>query len=480
MRADLPVATRLLYGLGAAAFGLKDGAINAFLLLFYNQVMGLPADRVGLALMLSLMVDAVADPVIGHVSDRTRTRLGRRHPYLYAAMVPAAAFFYALWNPPAHWGEGALTAYLMATLIGARVSIAVNEIPSSAMVPELTDDYGRRTALLAYRQIAFWVAGIGGLILAFATFFRSQGNGVPGQLVASSYARLGFWFSLGILLAILISAVGTQRAMLPTAGSAGDVRRDRPRWHAVAATLRNRSLLAVLASGLLCSVAIGLSTSLNIYLYTFFWHLTAGQLSLLTSMYLVAAVFAFAAAQTVLRKVEKRGAAMICGIVFCLGIITPIGLRLLGWFPGPGSTALVPALAASTLIVATSAICFGIVSASMLSDVVEDAELASGERSEGLIFSVSMLIQKAVSGTGVFAAGLLLAAIDFPAHAKPGTVPASLVSTLALAYVATYAVFYLAGIAALGGYRLTRVHHQANLDMLAERRATAASVEAMP
>jgi Na+/melibiose symporter-like transporter len=471
--ARLGIGIRILYGIGAAAFGIKDAGINSFLLLFYNQVVGLPAGQVGLALMLSLLVDAAADPLIGHLSDRTRSRLGRRHPYIYAAAIPAALFFYALWNPPLHWSSGALMLYLLTMLIGARVSIAFSEIPSSAMAPELTVDYSRRTALFAYRQISFWVGGIGGLIVAYSFFFQSAGGNKPGQLLAQNYSQMGFWFSLVILATILLSGATTQRHLLAVASFPS---RPKPgeQWKAVATTLRNRSLLAILGSGLLCSVAIGLATSLNIYLYTFFWKLTATQLSLLSSMFLVGAALAFSAAQTILRPIEKRKAAIACGLIYCLAIITPISCRLLGCFPSPGSAQLVAALLAFSLVVATSAICFGIVIASMLSDVVEDSEIASGERSEGLIFSINLLIQKAVSGTGVFAAGLLLSVVKFPAHAQPGTVADAAVSKLALVYVATYATFYLAGMAMLSTYRLTKARHAANLAALAERRLASA------
>ncbi len=467
--AGLGIGIRFLYGIGAAAFGIKDAGINSFLLLFYNQVVGLPASEVGLALMLSLLVDAAADPLIGHLSDRTRSRLGRRHPYIYAAALPAALFFYALWNPPLQWSGGAQMAYLLTMLIGARVSIAFSEIPSSAMAPELTADYNRRTALVAYRQISFWACGIGALILAYSVFFRSSGAGKPGQLLAQNYSQMGLWFSLAILATTLVSGIGTQRHLLAVARVPSRPTRQQ-QWRAVAMTLRNRSLLAILGSGLLCSVAIGLSTSLNIYLYTFFWKLTGSQLSVLSSMYLIGAALAFTAAQTILRPIEKRKAAIACGLVYCLAIITPITLRLLGLFPLPGSGPLLPVLLLFALIVATSAICFGIVISSMLSDVVEDSEISSGERSEGLVFSINLLIQKAVSGTGVFAAGLLLSLIKFPAHAQPGTVADAAVSKLALAYVATYATFYLTGMAMLSTYRLTKARHMSNLATLAERR----------
>src|SRR5262245_12464077 len=93
--------TKLAYGIGSVAFGVKDNGFTIFLLLFYNQVLGLPEAWVGFAIMTALMLDAVIDPFIGYVSDHLRSRWGRRHPFMYAAALPVAVAYYVLWSPPA-------------------------------------------------------------------------------------------------------------------------------------------------------------------------------------------------------------------------------------------------------------------------------------------------------------------------------------------------------------------------------------------
>ncbi len=77
--------TMLAYGFGAVAYGVKDFCFSTFLLLFYNQVLGLPSAQVGFAIMCALLLDAFIDPAIGFLSDRTRGRWGRRHPWMYAS-----------------------------------------------------------------------------------------------------------------------------------------------------------------------------------------------------------------------------------------------------------------------------------------------------------------------------------------------------------------------------------------------------------
>jgi GPH family glycoside/pentoside/hexuronide:cation symporter len=92
--------TRLAYGVGMGAIGVKDNGFSYFLLLFYSQVIGLDARLVGLALTVALVVDAFADPLVGYWSDNFRSRFGRRHPFMYAAAAPLGVLYFMLWNPP--------------------------------------------------------------------------------------------------------------------------------------------------------------------------------------------------------------------------------------------------------------------------------------------------------------------------------------------------------------------------------------------
>ena len=96
----LGLPTRFFYGFGSVAFGVKDNGFSYFLQFFYTQVVGLPAATVGLAIMFALVIDAFIDPMIGQLSDNTRSRWGRRHPFMYASAIPVAASYLLLWNPP--------------------------------------------------------------------------------------------------------------------------------------------------------------------------------------------------------------------------------------------------------------------------------------------------------------------------------------------------------------------------------------------
>src|SRR5215469_5502753 len=108
--------TKLLYGSGSIAFGVNDQSFAYLLIFFYNQVIGLPAIWVVWAVFLVMFCDAFIDPVVGQISDHLRTRLGRRHPFMYAAPLPLAICYFLLWNPP-HLSPTSLFYYLFVTAI---------------------------------------------------------------------------------------------------------------------------------------------------------------------------------------------------------------------------------------------------------------------------------------------------------------------------------------------------------------------------
>jgi hypothetical protein len=156
---ELSFKTRLLYGSGTIAFGVKDQGFNALLMLFYNQVIGLPAAWVGSAIMIAMIADALFDPLLGQYSDNFRSRLGRRHPFMYAAALPIGIFYLLLWSPP-DASDTVQFAWLVVTAIFVRFSISLYEIPSTALLAEFTSDYDERTKLVAAR---FFFGVCGGL-----------------------------------------------------------------------------------------------------------------------------------------------------------------------------------------------------------------------------------------------------------------------------------------------------------------------------
>ena len=464
-------ATKFFYGIGSVAFGVKDNGFAFFLLLYYNQVLGMPEERVGLAIMLALMADAVFDPLVGYVSDHWHSRWGRRHPFMYAAAVPVGVAYYFLWCPPAHLTGDGLFFYLLFVSIGVRVLIACYEIPSASLVAELTEDYDQRTSMLSYRFFFGWWGGLTMAVLAYSVFLQPDATHSVGVLNPDGYQHYGLTASIIMTVAILISSVGTHDRIpylkQPPArahdGLAGALRE---LWQ----TLANPSFLRLFAAGIFGGMAAGLTAALTLYFNTFFWGLTSDQMSVMVLLNFVSAIIAVGVAPVLSARMGKKPAAIWTSLAGILLGPMPVLLRVAGWFPTAESAAFLPTLGAMNTLLVTVFITSSILVASMVADVAEDSEVRTGRRSEGVFFAANAFVQKSVSGIGIFTSTLLLRAV-FPRGAKPGQVAPEVIRNLGLVYGPAVVVLYLCALACLAGYQITRESHAENLERLGRGKA---------
>jgi len=463
----LSLPTRLFYGFGSVAFGVKDNGFSYFLAFFYAQVVGLPAQTVGFAIMIALILDAFVDPIVGQLSDNTRSKWGRRHPWMYAAAVPVAVSYLLIWNPPTDWSQGAQVVYLVAVAVLIRSFISCYEIPSAALAAELTTEYDERTRLLSYRYLFGWAGGLAMFGLALAVFLKPTAEYPVGQLNPEGYAHYGMFAGGLMLVAILVTSIGTHRQIpyLRDPPQRGVTQRRLVRE--MFGTLNNRNFVMILASAFFLYAGIGLGFAISLYFLTYFWEFNAGEIALFAFSSLAAAILAFIIAPRLARRFEKRPVAMVlipAGLAFQIG---PVLLRLAGAFPANESEVIFPLFFVTNMLSVGLGIVANILFSSMIADVVEDAELKTGRRQEGLFFAAIAFAAKATTGLGIFASGLIVGSIRFPTGAKPGTVDPEIVRTLGLVYVPTQVVLYSTAALLLLGYGISRASHLETLRKLA-------------
>src|SRR5262249_22844004 len=278
-RPRLTLSTNLLYGVGSIAFGVHQTTLTSALLLFFNQVVGLPAAWVGAAMMVTLIFDAICDPLIGEWSDHTRSRWGRRHPFMYASAVPAAVAFYFLFNPPLGWSQSHLLIYMALMLVTVRVLLSLYEIPSSALGPELTLDYDERTSLMSSRFFFGTLGGAGVSLLALQVFLRQDATHPLGLLNRAGYSQTAIAAGIAIFLSIMISCLGTHRFIASLVQEPRVRATWREKLREVSGTLTNRSFLALSISGVIGAVSTGVRQGLDFYISAYFWELTTAQMS---------------------------------------------------------------------------------------------------------------------------------------------------------------------------------------------------------
>lgn len=459
--------TKLFYGSGSVAFGVKDNGFNVLLLLYYNQVLGLPASWAGGALALALAVDSLVDPLIGYVSDNTHSRWGRRHPYMYAAAVPAALSYLALWIPPSNLSQLGLLIYLFVMTVFVRSFITLYEIPSAALGPELTNDYDERTSYMSFRYLFGWIGGVTMYILAFAVLLTPDSSHPVGQLNPNGYHRYGVTAAIVMFLSIIGASLGTHSA-IPHLASPPPRRRVRPAqvMGEIFQVLANRSAAMLLASGVVGGIAAGISFSLQAYLGTFFWQLPSQNIAILGVGSYISAFSAMLAAPRLSKWLGKKRALICAAVASAVLGPTPIVLRLLGLFPDNGSPLLVPLLFVIGTVTVGLSIIPPILASSMMSDVVEDHQVKSGRRSEGVLFAANAFLLKCVSGLGLLAGSTILGLVDFPQGATPGHVAPEILRRLAVIDICALGILHAVSIALVAGYRITREKHAENLKSL--------------
>lgn len=467
-----PLGTKLAYGFGSVAYGVNDNGLSFYLLLFYSQVVGVPAGLVALALTVALILDAISDPIVGYWSDNLRSKWGRRHPFMYGAAIPVAASYFLLWTPPEGLSTTQLFWYLLVMAVLIRTFITFYETPSSALAAELTQDYDQRSSLISWRYFFGWTGGNAMSVALFLFIFPAFATaGQSGQFNRDAYGVYGVLASAAMLVGILVSALGTHgriRYLQPP-----PPRRDLTLgkvFKEIFETLAERSFISLFIATIFAAIAGGLSASMSVYISTYFWGFTPQQIGFLVMGVFISAVLGPALAPPVTRALGKKRGAMIVGLAAFIGSPLPIVLKLAGVLPDDPTFIFWFVFAATAIDVALI-ICFQILFTSMIADLVEQAEVKTGRRSEGVFFAAVTFTRKCVGGLGVIAASIVLALAQFPEGAKPGDVSPEAVQRLGAWYVPTILALWLAMMAVISTYRLDRASHEDNLRKLAERRA---------
>jgi Na+/melibiose symporter-like transporter len=464
----LTMTVKILYSLGGFAVVAKT-PLMGLLLLFYNQIIGLKAQWVSLALAIALVIDAIWDPVFGQLSDNLRSRWGRRHPFMYASAAPFAVCWILLFHPPSGWSHVALFWWLLILIVLSRVFISLYEISATALNPELSRDYHERTQLWSFRYMIGALAGVGINWMGYAVFLRADADHPVGQLNPAGYGPFAITTALISVVAILTAALGTHR-LIPT------LYQPPPRPKGLGFLLKeigisvfNRDFAALIMSGVFSGIVSGVTVGLGIYLNTYFWELPASKLAILGLAGLVSVPAAGFFGPWLSRQIGKKAATMSLMAGTLIIGQAPLGLKLLGLMPANGTDLLFGILFVDAVL---TSLCAGgalLLIYSMMSDVVEYAELRTGRRSEGLMMSSVTTLQKVLSGIATIIPGLILVAVGFPDKAAPGKVPQDVLNHLVYLYLPTIATMSVLSIVCVQFYRITQADHEAVNAQLRER-----------
>ena len=448
-------STEKLSPLTKLAFGAGDlgpaivAAINGFYLnAFLLDVAGLRPAVAGTIFLIVKIWDAVNDPLIGALTDRTKTRWGRRRPWLLFAAIPFGLAFFLQWIVPPLSDFGKFWYYLVVALLLDAAYTAVN-VPYCALTPELSHDYDERVSLSSYRMSFSILGGV------FAAFLHTLIVGAFPNVFTGYAVSAAIW-AFFITVPNFITFAFTRETHF---------KEDRPKgpgfFEGLSIAFRNRAFVLVTLIYLLSWLSIQFVQT-NLFLYVKYWVGAEGQFGpLVLAVQISAFVFVLIWAQ-VSRRIGKQS-------TYYIGMSFWVLVAIVLFFVQPGQMTLLFALA----VLAGAGVGIGyLIPWSMLPDVIELDELQTGQRREGVFYGFFVFLQKLGISLGLALSNFILEASGYinqvPGGAVPVQPPAVLLALRLFVSLAP-AVILLISFLAVKHYPITREKHTQMRAELARR-----------
>src|ERR1017187_5194968 len=416
----LAISAKLLYGVGEMPITVLMVLSGLFILFFYNSVMGLPATLVGIGLFASLALDAVTDPLIGHLSDRSRHRLGRRHAFMLPGALGMGPCFYLLFSPPRTLGHLGLFLWLLGSMIALRATSAIYRIPYLGLGAELSRDYDDRTSTMAIRALFGLVGTLVAAGLSFLLFFPPTADGSEPKLHYAGYPHLGMAFGALMTVSGLVCFFGTLGHRTSGTGKSSAA----PSFlSAFRISMQNAEFRRLWGSSTTFFLAVVLNASMAIQYFTWYARISGGgNLSAIQTSFYVGALLGVFQWMALSRRAEKRTLCMVA--VAATAVVLLMATLLVGEGRLFGTGHVLPLIIGS-VIGGMFASAVWVIPPSMVADVADTDELKTGLRREGIFFGIANFGEKIAGGAALLLAGMLLSVFGKISHGAPARGPAA-------------------------------------------------------
>jgi GPH family glycoside/pentoside/hexuronide:cation symporter len=392
MTAKLTWRDKWIYGSGDLGFSLTNTILNVYFALFLTDVVGVTPAIAAVAIFIGSTWDYINDPIVGYISDRTHSRWGRRRPFLLFGALPFAAAFTLLWWRPPLESPVALAVYY--ALIYALYDTAATFVymPYFALTPEMTDDYDERTSLTSTRMFFSILGSLVAFTLPLAVVdgFRAEH--------AWRVLMMGGIFGLVSALPLFLVFIGARERpeFMDKEQTAG--------WReSIKATSQNRPFVFGLVMFLFNGVTMSIIQVVLLY-YVKYVVLREAQSDQIMATIFVVAMIALPLWEWISRRLNKRW-AYISGIAFLAVVL----LVLSSLTPDTG----MPFIMVLCVLAGIGVSAMHVMPWAIIPDAIEYGEWKTGQRQEGMFYSLITLAQKIASSIAVPLALLVLQASGY-------------------------------------------------------------------
>ena len=464
----IQVKEKFFYASGAVANGVKTDAFTFFLLFFYSNVIGLSPGLASLAIFIALMVDAFTDPLMGVISDRTKHKFGRRHPYFLLGMIPMGLSYFMLFSIQTSWelSQQYLFVWMLTFTMLTRLGMTIFEVPHRSLGSEMSRSYTERTSIFATRELFGWMGGLFNAFLAYTIFFKDTPDYMPGTKNPEPWIYYGMTGATIMCISVLVTYFGTlkYRETYEVEIAAFNLRLI---LNQIFIALKNKSFLIFFFGYLFIAVSWGMGSSLQIYMNTYFWEFKSIMLASYLGIYVLSTISAFLLVPALVKVIEKRTILLLAIMFAALIPPIPIFLFINGFLPASGTWDLIYATIPFVYIGNTCLSSRAIIRESLLGDISDEVQLDSKIGQQGLMFASSSLIGKLNTGLGILMAGIALEFISFP-QGMDVTPSAENIFNLAMVQGPLVAILMFIPFGIFSMYGIDRYRHQEILAKLEE------------
>ena len=445
---------KISFGLGGGVNAIKTDFFVWYLGAYYLTVLGLSPILTGSALLLALFFDAVSDPLIGSISDRIRSRFGRRHLFMGISLIPISITYFMLFIPDQNWSNNQLVLFfwLLIFAILTRFFVTLFDIPHRALAAEIPDTYEEKANIMSLREgfQSFIALSHSFIILPYINIDHDE-----------NWINVGLIGALMMFLFGLVSVIGT-RTLIP----------DLYKWpknqnrtdmfkeikEQVKFVYKNQTIILFLLGSITIQLAWGLANSLTFLTQTQFWGLNTLQIQEFIKIYFISTLLSWFLVPKLVKNFEKK--TILISSLLIIGIFQalPFIAYKFGVAPNLGSDSLVYFISFFIFITGTFSLISLMTRESMVPDMIDQVQRESNLRQDGTISSLTSFCAKCMTGLGQFFSMFVLWLISFP----KGSVEATLQQKemLALFQGPMIMLLFLIPIFIFAGYKLDRRKHR--------------------
>lgn len=421
-------------------------------------MLGLSGTLTAAAVTIGLISDAVTDPLTGSISDRWRSKLGRRHPFMYAAPLPLTIAIYFIFNPPEGLAGFDLFLWFTFFTVLMKVCSTLFAVPHLALGAELSEGFIERTRIFSYNTLFTYLGVVIMHAVVWFLIFPSYDN---GRVMQEAYSPVIYFVGSVIVICMLLSARGTQD-QIPKMAKVTD---DSPGpslkelLSDIYETLRNKNYRYLLFGLFFLSVTIGTHETLALYMDTFYWEFTDEQIGWRILGTLLGYGFGFLAVAKVHQIFGKRMAIIWSCVGLSIAWSAAVTLRLVDLAPENSTWELLTFVVFFGTIQSTFGAILNVSVMSALADIADEHELQTGRRQEGAFFSARTFFAKITNSIGQVIAGIALDLIEFPVGKEAGEIDPDKIYALGLLDGPFTLIFGLIAAAVYAGYQLDERKH---------------------